>query len=107
MGARAPIAREGFGGVRSQSCLVIRRRDLGAAALDLANVACGRLDAYFEEGVQTWDVAAGSLLVREAGGVVTDYDGSHVVMPTAHIIAASPSVHGDLTTLLSGRYRLT
>ena len=50
-------------------------RRLGAAALDLAYVACGRFDAYWERGVNSWDVSAGMLLVREAGGYVSDADG--------------------------------
>jgi len=48
----------------------------GSAALDLAYVACGRVDGYFEAGLQTWDIAAGMLLVREAGGRVGDYRGA-------------------------------
>ena len=50
-------------------------RRTGSAALDLAYVACGRADGYFEAGVQPWDVAAGALLVREAGGRICDYRG--------------------------------
>ena len=51
-------------------------RRTGSAALDLAYVACGRADAYFEAGLQPWDIAAGVLLVREAGGRVADFRGS-------------------------------
>ena len=51
-------------------------RRAGSAALDLAYVACGRADAYFEAGVKAWDIAAGVLLVREAGGRVCDYRGA-------------------------------
>ena len=50
-------------------------RRLGAAALDLAYVACGRFDAYWERGLNSWDMAAGIVLVREAGGFVSDADG--------------------------------
>lgn len=53
-------------------------RRTGSAALDLAYVACGRLDGYFEAGVQPWDIAAGALLVREAGGRVCDYSGANL-----------------------------
>lgn len=84
-------------------CRDIRRA--GAAAIDLAYVACGRFDAYFEEGIQTWDVAAGVLLVREAGGTVTDYDGEPVPMPTAHILASNGQIHGPMHALLQGSYR--
>jgi myo-inositol-1(or 4)-monophosphatase len=51
-------------------------RRTGSAALDLAYVACGRTDAYFEAGVKAWDIAAGVLLVREAGGRITDFKGA-------------------------------
>ncbi|NLA67459.1 MAG: inositol monophosphatase [Gammaproteobacteria bacterium] len=66
----------------------------GSAALDLAYVAAGRSDAYFEAGVQAWDIAAGMLLVREAGGKVTDYRGAaigpvHVAMQGRQIIAGN------------------
>lgn len=85
-----------------------RCRDLrrtGAAALDLAGVACGRFEGYFEEGVQSWDTAAGVLLVREAGGLVTDYDGAAVAIPTTHVLATNGKVHDALVGLLRGRYR--
>ena len=55
-------------------CQDIRRT--GSAALDLANVACGRSEGYFERGLKLWDFAAGMLLVREAGGLVLDYQGA-------------------------------
>lgn len=84
-------------------CRDLRRN--GAAALDLAGVACGRFEGYFEEGVQSWDTAAGALLVREAGGVVTDYDGGSVAIPTAHVLATNGRVHEPLMALLRERYR--
>ncbi|GGD57555.1 inositol monophosphatase family protein [Pseudoxanthomonas indica] len=61
-------------------------RRTGSAALDLAYVACGRLDAYFEAGVKDWDVAAGVLLVREAGGRICDFKGA----PTARLDGRGP-----------------
>jgi len=61
-----------------ENCLDIRRS--GSAALDLAHVACGRLDGYVERRLKIWDYAAGTLLVREAGGVVTDYQGNDRTM---------------------------
>lgn len=61
-----------------ENCLDIRRS--GSAALDLAHVACGRLDGYVERRLKIWDYAAGTLLVREAGGVVTDYQGKDRTM---------------------------
>lgn len=63
-------------------------RRAGAASLDLAYVACGRLDAYFELNLQPWDVAAGALLVREAGGVVMDVAGGDRWLESGHILAA-------------------
>ena len=69
-------------------------RRTGSAALDLAYVAAGRLDGYFEAGVQAWDIAAGMLMVREAGGKVTDYKGAvmspvHVAMQSRQIVAGN------------------
>ncbi|MGD9265292.1 MAG: inositol monophosphatase family protein [Lysobacterales bacterium] len=64
-------------------------RRYGAACLDLAWVAAGRMDAYFEIGLKPWDVAAGALLVREAGGVVSDFEGSDAI-ENAHSILAAP-----------------
>lgn len=68
------------------------RRD-GSAALDLAYVACGRYDGLWEMGLPSWDVAAGSLLVGEAGGVVTDFHGRPGYVDSGDIIAASPDIH--------------
>ena len=72
-------------------------RRMGSAALDLAFVAAGRLDAYFEEFLSSWDVAAGVLMVREAGGVVTAFDGGPLdVRNPAGVLAAPPSLHETL-----------
>ena len=59
----------------------------GAAAIDLAWTAAGRLDGYFEAGLQPWDVAAGALLVREAGGVVLDFDGRDDIEDSGTVLA--------------------
>jgi len=64
-------------------------RRYGAASLDLAWVAAGRMDGYFEIGLKPWDIAAGTLIVREAGGVVVDFDGSDAV-EYSHSILATP-----------------
>lgn len=74
-------------------------RRVGAAAPDLCYVAAGRLDAYFEENLQPWDVAAGRLVAEEAGALVTSFDGGPAT--PAQILAASPGVHSALVTLLS------
>lgn len=67
-------------------------RRTGSAALDLAYVACGRLDGYFEYGLQPWDMAAGALLVREAGGVVLDFDGEEGWFDSGNVIAGNLKV---------------
>lgn len=71
-------------------------RSTGSAALDLAFVACGRFDGHWERGLKAYDIAAGTLLVREAGGIVTDYAGDADVIRQQTIIAANPAVHGEL-----------
>ncbi len=78
-------------------------RRFGAAALDLAYVACGRFDGYFELGLYPWDVAAGVLLVQEAGGLVSNLRGSAAKVGDRQIIAANPPVHAELVELLSPR----
>jgi myo-inositol-1(or 4)-monophosphatase len=75
-------------------------RRFGAAALDLAYVACGRFDGYFELGLYPWDVAAGILLVQEAGGLVSNLRGGAAKVGDRQIIAANPPVHGELVQLL-------
>lgn len=73
----------------------------GAAALDLCNVAAGRMDGYWEQGLKRWDSAAGSLIVEEAGGVITDLDGQPTPYGRA-IVAANPVLHAELLAVLSG-----
>jgi myo-inositol-1(or 4)-monophosphatase len=77
-------------------------RRAGAAALDLADVAAGRLDAFWELSLAPWDVAAGVLLVREAGGVVTTLDGSEDVLRHGPIVAGNPRMQDWLMGLLRG-----
>ena len=72
-------------------CAGIRRA--GAAALDLAYVAAGRLDGFWEIGVMEWDVAAGILLIKEAGGVITDFSFNDNYLESGNIIAGSPKMH--------------
>lgn len=71
-------------------CGDIRRA--GAATLDLAYVACGRLDGFWEMGLHVWDIAAGILLVKEAGGIVCDLEGGEDYLKTGNIIAANPVI---------------
>ena len=71
----------------------------GAAALDLAYVAAGRLDAFWETGLAPWDLAAGSLLIREAGGIISGLDGSENFMETGHVLAGTPKIYAGLAKL--------
>jgi myo-inositol-1(or 4)-monophosphatase len=80
------------------------RRD-GSAALDLAYVACGRYDGFWEMGLSSWDVAAGSLLVTEAGGVVTDFVGRGGYVESGDIIASAPEIHPDMLRVVRAAYR--
>jgi myo-inositol-1(or 4)-monophosphatase len=75
-------------------------RRAGAAALDLADVAAGRLDAFWELSLAPWDVAAGVVLVREAGGRVTRLDGTESVLGHGAIVAGNPALHRWLIDLL-------
>ncbi|HEY0352307.1 MAG TPA: inositol monophosphatase family protein [Enterovirga sp.] len=75
-------------------------RRMGAAALDMAYVACGRADLYWERDLQTWDIAAGIVLVREAGGFVTDADGGADPMANLSVAAGNEVLHGQLIALL-------
>ena len=74
----------------------------GSAALDLVNVAAGRADAFFEETLSPWDYAAGLLILREAGGVITDIKGEPVkIGEKTSVLAASPALHRKMLSLLS------
>lgn len=72
----------------TRECLAIRRQ--GSAALDLAYTAAGRVDGYWEIGLKSWDIAAGSLLVKEAGGFVSDLQGGDKYLDSGDIVAANP-----------------
>ena len=71
----------------------------GAAALDLAYVAAGRLDGFWETNLERWDLAAGSLLIREAGGIVSGLDGSEDFLDTGHILTGTPKIYAALAKL--------
>ena len=71
-------------------------RRFGSAALDLAYVAAGRFDGFWERGLKNWDIAAGILLVREAGGFVSDFASRDRVMHSGDVVAANPSLHAEL-----------
>jgi len=80
-------------------------RRAGTASLDLAWVAAGRMDGYFEVGIKPWDVAAGALIVREAGGVVMDFNGDDAVEESGSILAAPYKVMTPLRQLVSSRWK--
>jgi myo-inositol-1(or 4)-monophosphatase len=72
----------------------------GAAALDLADVAAGRFDGFWEQHLSAWDIAAGCLLIREAGGVVTDFGGRDVGIEHSGVVAGNPDMHQWLLAIL-------
>ena len=77
-------------------------RRFGSAALDLAWVACGRFDGFWELRLKPWDIAPGILLVREAGGVVTDLEGGERMLETGDVAAAAPGLHPLLVGVARG-----
>jgi len=77
----------------------------GAAALDLAYVAAGRLDAFWETGLKSWDLAAGSLIIREAGGMVSGLDGSENYLETGHILTGTPKIYRDIAKLCASEIK--
>jgi myo-inositol-1(or 4)-monophosphatase len=77
-------------------------RRLGAAALDLCFVASGRYDGFWERSLQPWDIAAGILLVREAGGFVSDADGGNEMLERGSICCGNETIHAQLLAILNG-----
>ncbi|MBD0346966.1 MAG: inositol monophosphatase, partial [Coleofasciculus sp. Co-bin14] len=75
-------------------------RRSGSASLDLCDVACGQLDGYWERGLSPWDLAAGVVLVEEAGGQVTAYDGSPFNILSGRVLATNAKIHNILSTEL-------
>jgi len=75
------------------------RRD-GSAALDLAYIACGRFDGFWEDGLNPWDLAAGVLLIEEAGGKVTDFNGSALDIYSAKVMASNGLIHDSMRQVL-------
>ena len=80
-------------------------RRAGSAALDLVDIASGRLDGFWELSLAPWDVAAGTLLVREAGGVVTDTEGRPDVIRQGPVVAGNPAIHSWLLDVVSSTGR--
>jgi myo-inositol-1(or 4)-monophosphatase len=88
-----------------KSCAGVRRP--GAAALDLCYVAAGWYDAFFETGLSPWDVAAGSLIVTEAGGLVGNFTGESEFLHQREVVAGSPKIYGQLVQLLAPHTNVT
>jgi len=80
-------------------CHGIRRG--GSAAIDLVHVASGKLDGYWEWRLRPWDTAAGTLVAREAGALVTDFTGREIPIPTEHVVAAAPELHDRMMEILA------
>ena len=76
-------------------------RRAGAAALDLAYVAAGRLDAFWETGLMPWDLAAGALIIRESGGIVSALDGGENYLETGHVLCGTPRIYSGLARLFA------
>ena len=75
-------------------------RRMGTASLDLAYVAAGRCDGFWEAGLKPWDIAAGIILVREAGGYITEMNGGKNVLASGNVVAANPKLHKQLMALV-------
>ena len=73
----------------------------GAAAVDLAFVASGKVDGFWERGLQIWDIAAGAIIVHEAGGIISNYPNGELNLYSGRILACSPKIHFELTDQLS------
>jgi myo-inositol-1(or 4)-monophosphatase len=76
-------------------------RRMGSASIDLACVACGRFDLFFEYGLNPWDIAAGSLLVTEAGGIVSDFSGEQSKVTGKEIIASNAGIYPEIHKIIS------
>jgi len=74
-------------------------RRFGAAALDMAFVAAGRLDGYWERNLQPWDMAAGQIMVREAGGIVSGIEGHDNALTTKNVVCGNEHVHAELVKI--------
>jgi myo-inositol-1(or 4)-monophosphatase len=75
-------------------------RRFGAASLDMAFIAAGRLDGYWERNLQPWDIAAGQIMIREAGGIISGMEGDDDPLKTGHVIGGNEFVHAELVKIL-------
>jgi myo-inositol-1(or 4)-monophosphatase len=99
--SRGEMLRDNVAGIGALAPLVRNIRAAGSAALHMAYVACGRLTGFWELNLNPWDLAAGALLVQEAGGKVTDTLGRPYSLETRHVIATNGSVHEELRKVLA------
>ena len=81
-------------------------RRLGSAAVDLAYVACGRFESYFEYNLNAWDVAAGCLIVKEAGGQVTDFKGENDFVFGRRVVASNQLTHEALLAVIQANFKI-
>jgi myo-inositol-1(or 4)-monophosphatase len=81
-------------------------RRAGAAALDLCYVAAGRLDGFFETGLAPWDLAAGGLIIREAGGIISGLDGSENFLDTGHVLTGTPRIYRAMAKLCASEIKV-
>lgn len=79
-------------------------RRYGSAALDLAFVACGRFDIFFEYGLNAWDVAGGALLVHEAGGRISDFQGGNTFVDGGELLACNPAVYDQALAIIRASF---
>jgi myo-inositol-1(or 4)-monophosphatase len=77
----------------------------GSAALDLCYVAAGRIDGFWELGLSKWDMAAGALIIREAGGRISDFNGTDAYLDSGHVVAGAPKIYAALSKLLAPHAR--
>ncbi|HRG36869.1 MAG TPA: inositol monophosphatase family protein, partial [Chitinophagales bacterium] len=80
-------------------------RRLGSAAIDLCFTACGRFDAFFEYSLSPWDVAAGAIILQEAGGKVSDFDGGNNWLHGRQMLASNALLSADLLQVIKARYK--
>ncbi|MEJ2313274.1 MAG: inositol monophosphatase family protein [Nitrospirota bacterium] len=80
-------------------------RRAGSAALDLCHLAAGRCEGFFELGLSAWDVAAGGLMIKEAGGLITDFSGGDDYLATGNVVAGNPPTHGLLLKIIRETFK--
>ena len=77
----------------------------GSAALDLAYVACGRYDGFWETGLKIWDIAAGALLVQESGGLISDFLGNQDFLESGMVVAGNSVLYDELVKIIQLKHR--